>query len=98
MLLSCSFETLEQYFTAKINEEKQLTKIGGWWDRKGENEIDIIAINDFDKTCEVYEVKRQASKINMAKLSEKVETFKTIVKSEINDYGMRISGLSMEDM
>lgn len=91
-------KTLEQYFTAKINEEKQLTKIGGWWDRKGENEIDIIAINDFDKTCEVYEVKRQASKINMAKLSEKVETFKTIVKSEINDYGMRISGLSMEDM
>ena len=35
---------------------------------------------------------------NMAKLSEKVEIFKTIVKSEINGYGMRISGLSMEDM
>lgn len=35
---------------------------------------------------------------NMAKLSEKVETFKTIVKSEINGYAMQLSGLSMEDM
>ena len=34
----------------------------------------------------------------MAKLSEKVETFKTIVKSEINGYAMQLSGLSMEDM
>lgn len=91
-------KTLEQYFTAKINEENKLTKIGGWWDRKSENEIDIIAINDFEKTCNIYEVKRQASKINLNKLSEKVKFLKNTVKSEINDYELKISGLSMENM
>lgn len=64
-------KTLEQYFTNKINEEKQLTKIGGWWDRKGENEIDIIAVNDLEKTCDVYEIKRQANRINLSKLTER---------------------------
>lgn len=91
-------KTLEQYFTNKINEEKQLTKIGGWWDRKSENEIDVIAINDLEKTCNIYEVKRQANKINLSKLDEKVNIFKSTVKSEIDGYSIQTSGLSMEDM
>ncbi len=91
-------KTLEQYFTNKINEEKQLTKIGGWWDRKGENEIDVIAVNDFEKTCEVYEIKRQASKIDLSKLAEKVDNFKSNVKSGISGYSIESYGLSMDDM
>ena len=91
-------KTLEQYFTNKINEEKQLTKIGGWWDRKGENEIDIIAVNDLEKTCSVYEIKRQANRINLSKLTEKVNNFKSIVKSEIGGYFIQTFGLSLEDM
>ena len=91
-------KTLEQYFTNKINEEKQLTKIGGWWDRKGENEIDIIAVNDLEKTCSVYEIKRQANRINLSKLTEKVNNFKSVVKSEIGEYFIQTFGLSLEDM
>lgn len=91
-------KTLEQYFTNKINEEKQLTKIGGWWDRKGENEIDIIAVNDLEKTCDVYEIKRQAYRINLSKLTEKVNNFKSVVKSEIGGYFIQTFGLSLEDM
>lgn len=91
-------KTLEQYFTNKINEEKQLTKIGGWWDRKGENEIDIIAVNDLEKTCSVYEIKRQANRINLSKLTEKVNNFKSVVKSEIGGYFIQTFGLSLEDM
>ena len=33
---------LERYFTAKLSETGLYTCIGGWWDRKGENEIDLI--------------------------------------------------------
>ena len=91
-------KTLEQYFTNKINEEKQLTKIGGWWDRKGENEIDIIAVNDLEKTCSVYEIKRQANRINLSKLTEKVNNFKSVVKLEIGGYFIQTFGLSLEDM
>jgi len=91
-------KTLEHYFTNKLNEEKQLTRIGGWWDRKGENEIDVIAVNDFENTCDFYEVKRQSSRINLTKLAEKVDYFKAAVKSEIGGYSIQTFGLSMEDM
>ena len=90
--------TLELYFKNKINEENELTRIGGWWDRKGENEIDVIAVNDFEKTCYIYEVKRQSGKINLSKLDEKVDNFKNAVKSEIAGYSVKTFGLSMEDM
>lgn len=91
-------KTLEQYFTNKINEERQLTRIGGWWDRKGENEIDVIAVNDFENTCDFYEVKRQAGRINLLKLAEKVNNFKSAVKPVIDGYSIQTLGLSMNDM
>ena len=37
-------KTLEQYFMDKIAEEEDCTKIGGWWNKKSRNEIDIIAL------------------------------------------------------
>jgi AAA+ ATPase superfamily predicted ATPase len=40
---------LENYFQEKIAEETEISVIGNYWDRKGENEIDIIALNDFNK-------------------------------------------------
>ena len=39
---------LEKYFRSKIAEEERITGIGSYWDNKGENEIDVIAINDLD--------------------------------------------------
>ena len=91
-------KTLELYFINKINEEKQVSKIGGWWDRKGQNEVDLIAVNDFEKTCDIYEVKRQANRIKLSKLAEKVDILKTALKSELRGYSVKTAGLSMEDM
>lgn len=91
-------KTLELYFINKINEEKQVSKIGGWWDRKGQNEVDVIAVNDFEKTCDIYEVKRQTNRINLSKLAEKVDILKTALKSELSGYSVNTAGLSMEDM
>ena len=36
---------LERYFKRVLIESKKYTRIGSWWDRKGENEIDIVAEN-----------------------------------------------------
>lgn len=85
---------LERYFAAKINEESQLTNIGGWWDKKSNNEIDIIAVNSIKKKCFVYEVKRQAKKLDLNELARKAEIF----KAYIPDYGIKLQGLSMADM
>ena len=35
-------KVLERYFKEKMIESELYTNISSWWDRKGENEIDII--------------------------------------------------------
>lgn len=44
-----SGKMLERYFRSKIIEEKNVTRIGGYWDRKGRTEIDLIAVNEIEK-------------------------------------------------
>ena len=87
-------KTLERYFTAKLQEEGKLTKIGGWWDRKAENEIDIITINELDKSCKVYEVKRQANRLRLDKVESKAQYF----IQNLPGYSHNVFGLSMDDM
>ena len=87
-------KTLEQYFTDKIKEEKEVSLLGGWWDKKSQNEIDIIAINELEKTCNIYEVKRKSEKINLKTLQDKVDVF----RSNIPNYSVLIEGLSLKDM
>ena len=86
--------TLERYFTAKIIEDEQPARIGGWWDRKSRNEIDIITMDDAEKTCTAYEVKRQCKKIDLAALEQKCQTF----MQNLPGYTCTVRGLSMEDM
>ena len=87
-------KTLERYFTAKLQEEGNLTKIGGWWDRKVENEIDIITINEMDKTSKVYEIKRQVSRLKLDKVEIKAQIF----MQNLHGYSYEVKGLSMDDM
>ena len=68
-----SGKALEDYFQHKFAESGQFTKIGNWWDRKGENEIDLVAIDDLSKTIRFCEVKRNGEKISLDDLSEKAE-------------------------
>ena len=84
---------LEKYFRAKIAEEKRITDIGSYWDNKGENEIDVFAINDLDKTAIAAEVKRNSNKIDMDILQSKVHSVKELAKYEIE-----LQGLSLENM
>lgn len=85
---------LEKYFRAKMAEEERITAIGSYWDSKGENEIDLIALNDLDKTAIVAEVKRNPKKIDMALLQAKADS----IKKELGKYELELRGLSMDDM
>ena len=62
---------LERYFQQKLWEEERFTIIGNWWDSKGENEIDIVAVNRIDRTARIAEVKINRNKISMPVLKEK---------------------------
>ncbi len=84
---------LERYFREKTAETERITSIGSYWDNKGENEIDIIALNDLDKTAIVAEVKRNPNKIDLSILRSKAATVKELAK-----YLVEFKGLSLENM
>lgn len=90
-----SGRTLEQYFQAKTMETGLYTQVGNWWDRKGLNEIDMIALNEFDHTAVAAEIKRNPKKISMSDLQTKVDA---LPKSEFKQYQFELKGLSIEDM
>ena len=69
----------------------------GYWDRKGETEIDRIAVNELKKRAEIIEVKRNAANIEIEKLKEKGYYFKRST-GELLDYEIIYRGLSLSDM
>ena len=85
---------LERYFREKITENERVTSIGSFWDSKGENEIDIVALNDLDKTALIGEVKRNSKKIDMNRLAVKADA----LKKELIGYKMEFKGYSLKDM
>ena len=92
-----SGKVLERYFKEVLKDSGQFTHIDSWWDRKGENEIDLIAADDLEKHVTFYEVKRQRKEMDMKKLEEKVQRFKEVT-GEYRRYNLNLTGLCMEDM
>ena len=76
-------------------ESGQFTKVGNWWNRKGENEIDMIALNEFNHTGIAAEIKRNPKKLNLTELEEKV---KQLPSSDFGSYNLKLATLSIEDM
>lgn len=92
-----SGKTLEKYFIQQLKEEGRYTNIGSWWDRKSENEIDIIAVDETAKTIDFFEVKRNPKEIDFNVLKDKATAFLT--KNEyLADYRQCYKGLSLGDM
>jgi hypothetical protein len=87
--------TLEQYFQAQAMETGLYTLVGNWWDRKGGNEIDMIALNEFDHTGIVAEIKRNPRKISLAELQNKVSV---LPSQTFGEYTLSLCGLSIENM
>ena len=70
-----SGQSLEDYFRQKSIGEHSYSRLGGWWDRKGENEIDAVGENEFHNTIEFVEIKRTAERIRLDALKDKAEAF-----------------------
>ncbi|MCI2108511.1 MAG: ATP-binding protein [Bacteroidales bacterium] len=88
---------LERYFRRILIESHAYTRIGGWWDRKGENEIDIVAENELNEVATFFEVKRKADNIDMKVLENKAAAFHRAT-GKFKGYKISYKGLSMDDM
>lgn len=85
---------LEKYFRQLLSESKNYSDVQSYWNRKGEDEIDLIAINDFEKKLLIGEVKRKKERINLHILENKA----TEIVKKYADYKIEYKAFSLEDM
>lgn len=89
-----SGQFLEKYFREKLILTGQYSQIGRYWNKRSENEIDIVALDDWGKQALIAEVKRNSQKINPDQLKSKA----TEISSMLDGYELSFRGFSLEDM
>jgi hypothetical protein len=88
---------LERWFHRVAMESGEFTRIGRWWDRRGENEIDMICEDELEDRAVFYEIKRQADEISIG-LLKKIAEVMLMATHEFKGYEIGYEGLSMEGM
>jgi AAA+ ATPase superfamily predicted ATPase len=89
-----SGQILERYFRTKISTEENLSQIGSYWETGNQNEIDIVVLNEYEKTAIIAEVKRQAKHIDLDILRKKAKN----LAANLKGYTIDFRGLSIDDM
>ena len=89
-----SGKTMETYFREKYMETGDYTIVGNWWDRNGINEIDMIALNEFNNMGVAAEIKRNPNKISISTLEYKIQA----LPKDFGKYNLETKALSVEDM
>lgn len=89
-----SGKILEKYFVAQLKAQKKYNSLGTYWERGNQNEIDIVAVDDLNKTVLFAEVKRNANNIRIEKLKEK----STNLVQQFKGYQFNYCGFSIDDM
>ena len=85
---------LEKYFRAKIAISGKFSQLGQYWEKRNQNEIDIVAINDLEKKVLIGEVKLNKNKISLDQLKFK----STGLMNKLDGYEVTYAGFSPEDM
>lgn len=85
---------LEKYFLNYLKNEMEYNQIGRYWEKGNLNEIDLIAVNDLNKTMKICEIKRNPTKINLQELKKKA----TKLIASIPDYQVEFVGYSLVDI
>ena len=89
-----SGQILERYFREKIIVSENISLSGSYWESENQNEIDIVALNELEKTAIIAEVKRNKAKINLHILQNKAQN---LVK-QLPGYSIEYRGFSLDDM
>lgn len=85
---------LEKYFRSALAESKRFSAIGNYWNKKGEDEIDIVALNEMEKQLVFCEVKRNKKRINIPALEKKAAD----IIRKYPDFHIEYKGFSLEDL
>lgn len=85
---------LEKMFRQLLAESEKYNRIGSYWDRKSENEIDIVAVNDQQEKLFAAEVKLDKRKASLARLENKAEK----LRQKFPGYEAEYAILELEDL
>ncbi|SLM30059.1 ATPase [Desulfamplus magnetovallimortis] len=93
------FNSFAGYYLEKLFQEiliatGQYNKIGNYWEKGNLNEIDIVAVNDFDKEVLIAEVKLNPDKISLNKLKHKAEK----LIGSYKHYNLSFEGFALDDI
>ena len=88
---------LERFFYWKFAEDATYTKMGAWWNRKGEEEIDLVCEDELNGTIDFFEIKRDVRRFDRDRLQQKIDAFyeKHPEKQSMKSVA---KGLSLTDM
>ena len=89
-----SGQILERYFKEKLTNEMTLSQIGSYWESGNQNEIDIVALNEYEKKAIIAEVKRNKDKIDLRVLEEKAQN----LSKKLTGYTITYKGFSLDSM
>lgn len=85
---------LEKLYHDIFIEKSSFNLIGNYWERGNKNELDIVAVNDLEKTIVIAEVKMNAGKAKMSSLKEKSAT----LLKKYSDYEVEFLLLGMQTL
>lgn len=85
---------LERFFQKRLAETGDFNQIGAYWEKGHQNEIDIVAVNDFEKRLLIVETKLNKAKINLKALEVKAKS----LLMHYSGYSPTFLGLSLEDV
>ena len=85
---------LEKLFVDHFKEKQQFTHIGSYWERGNQNEIDIVAIDELEKTLMICEVKLAKKRLELSVLEAKAKK----LLADYPNYTIQWKLLSLEDV
>lgn len=85
---------LEKLFVDQFKEQQQFTHIGSYWERGNQNEIDIVAIDELEKTMMICEVKLAKKRLDQNVLEGKAKK----LLADYPNYTIQWKLLSLEDV
>lgn len=92
-----SDRVLERLYRRHFRNLGLFTDVGPWWDREGENELDLVAVNAAEKAIVFAEIKRNPAKIHMESLQPKITAF-LACNPQFASYRRSVLGLSLEEL
>jgi hypothetical protein len=85
---------LEKFFRELLANTGRYNRIGSYWEKDNQNEIDLVAINDMEREIVMAEVKLNKAKINLEALKQKSQRLLTAYSG----YKPIWLGLSLEEV